>query len=482
MGIRTALAVVSLLTVPVLFAWGCGSPVGFGGDGGPDGNDVDAAHDVTVQFPDVSSESASCVNLQCQVQNCGGGVSTTIDGTVYAPNGTLPLYNVVVYVPNAPLDPIKHGVSCDQCGASVSGNPIVVTSTDAKGHFSLANVPSGSNIPLVLQVGKWRRQITIPTVNACQPNNVGQQVSGVEQLTRLPKNQTEGDIPYIAITTGGCEHFACLIPKLGLDSTEFAAGPTSTTTTITKAFSFYNASSGTGPSSWPAASSLWNNLSLLEEFDMVMFSCECYEPPDANATSYQAVLQYLNAGGRVFGTDFMYVWYKDSSDMDMNSSPWSWPGGAPGGTDPLDIDTTFPKGQALADWMYNLSTIAPFNAAGVFVAPVINGQFHVEGAAGGVVYANIDAINTKYGLEWTHSGGHPNIVTIGTPTAQPPAMQCGKGVHLDIHVEQSNDTVGPSYPVGCSNQLHEPDFATTFFFFDIASCIQDDTQPIILPN
>ena len=37
-----------------------------------------------------------------------------------------PLYNAVVYVPNAPLDPIKHGPKCDSCGgASISGKPIV---------------------------------------------------------------------------------------------------------------------------------------------------------------------------------------------------------------------------------------------------------------------------------------------------------------------------------------------------------------------
>jgi hypothetical protein len=463
----------------VCLVFGCGSNHGtFGGDdSGLDGTvGMDAGGN---PFGDTGTpEGGGCVGLACQIQNCGGGVSTTISGTVYAPNGTLPLYNIVVYVPNAPLDPIKHGVSCDQCGAAVSGNPIAVAATDATGHFQIKNAPNGTNIPLVMQVGKWRREITIPNVNGCVDNPVGNKVSGVEQLTRLPKNLGEGDIPYVAVTTGGCEHFACMLPKLGIDTKEFGAGPTSPTATITTAFNFYQGQYQlyTQPASWPQASMLWNNPTLLKNFDMAMFSCECEEPPDANSTSYAAVLQYLNAGGRVFGTDFMYVWYKDSTDTDMNASPWQWPGGAPIGTDPLTIDTTFPKGQALSDWMYNLYSLS------AFTTDFVKGQFHVMSGAGGVVFANVHALNPKYGLEWTHSGGYPNIITIGTPTAQPPAMQCGKGVHLDVHVEQQGDIVDTTYPKGCSSNLHEPDFATIFFFFDIASCIQDDTMPIILPK
>ena len=44
-------------------------------------------------------------------------VSGTVSGTAYAPNGTLPLYNVIVYAPTAPLDPLTDGVSCDKCGS-----------------------------------------------------------------------------------------------------------------------------------------------------------------------------------------------------------------------------------------------------------------------------------------------------------------------------------------------------------------------------
>ena len=130
--------------------------------------------------------------LRCQVATCSTG-STTITGKVYDPAGANPLYNVMVFVPNTTLPTISHGPSCDQCPsdttqlAALYGDPITAAITAADGTFTLTNAPSGSNIPLVFQIGKWRRQVTIPTVTACATTNVSAADTPTSKFARLPK-------------------------------------------------------------------------------------------------------------------------------------------------------------------------------------------------------------------------------------------------------------------------------------------------------
>jgi hypothetical protein len=129
---------------------------------------------------------------------------------VYDPAGYNQLYNVIVSIPNAALDPIPTGVTCSTCDGQVSGQPIASALTDANGHFVLNNVPWGVDFPLVMQLGKWRRQITIPKsmlTNKCGDNPITE--TKPVTLLRLPRNIHDGDnngqyasIPKIAITAG----------------------------------------------------------------------------------------------------------------------------------------------------------------------------------------------------------------------------------------------------------------------------------------
>src|SRR4051812_41438785 len=62
----------------------------------------------------------ACEGLKCQLAACAAGTSTDVSGVVYDPAGKVPLYNVIVYVPNAPLEPFTSGVTCDKCGVIAS--------------------------------------------------------------------------------------------------------------------------------------------------------------------------------------------------------------------------------------------------------------------------------------------------------------------------------------------------------------------------
>ena len=106
-----------------------------------------------------------CQGLQCKVPKCDGPgeTPTTITGKVYDPAGANALYNVMVYIPggpngDAPLAEIKEGVQCETCAGTVL-SPMVSTLTNTKGEFELKNVPVDKDVPIVLQVGKWRRQL-----------------------------------------------------------------------------------------------------------------------------------------------------------------------------------------------------------------------------------------------------------------------------------------------------------------------------------
>ncbi|HEY8090097.1 MAG TPA: carboxypeptidase regulatory-like domain-containing protein, partial [Polyangiaceae bacterium] len=131
---------------------GGGSGSGSGGSGGGD----DAGDDVGSFGPGDDGATPGC--------------NTTISGTVYDPAGKNPLYDIAVYVPSAPLSPIPTGATCDSCTSLYSGNPVAAALTDASGKFVMNKAPTGKNVPLVLQIGKWRKQVYVPTVTACQDN------------------------------------------------------------------------------------------------------------------------------------------------------------------------------------------------------------------------------------------------------------------------------------------------------------------------
>jgi hypothetical protein len=146
--------------------------------------------------------------------------TTSLSGTVYDPAGQVPLDNVVVYVPADPtiaLTKISPGTSsCSACNTQIE-NYMALAVTDVTGHFSMTGVPATTNVPVVVQIGKWRRQIALSQITKCTDNKVP------DPILRLPRSRAEGDLPQMAVVTGGADDLGCFLRGIGLDGSEYTA-------------------------------------------------------------------------------------------------------------------------------------------------------------------------------------------------------------------------------------------------------------------
>jgi hypothetical protein len=392
--------------------------------------------------------------------SCPAGQTTTLTGTVYDPSGTLPLYNALVYVPNAPLDPIADGVSCD---CEVSGDPLVHTTTDESGKFVLENVPVGEDIPVVISIGKWRREITIPSVTECTENPI----TDVEQ-TSLPSNQGEGHIPRIALTTGGADPLECLLRKIGIDEEEFTLSNGTGRVNLFQGDGGSGEYSGSlnGGASLEEAQAFWSSLDNLLQYDVVLLACEGSQNPGQKPMqSREAMRDYANAGGRLFLSHWHNVWLEQGPAPWPATAQWDFESDPPMPYTGV-VDQTFPKGEAMAEWLVN---VGASSVPGEL--PISEPQHTIQGVDTGNVQPWItgkapDTGSVKY-------------FTFNTPIAAPDEELCGRVVFSDIHVSSGDDT-GDPFPEGCTTSgLSPQEKALVFMLFDLSSCITpDDEEPL----
>ncbi len=442
-----------------------------------------------------NGNGSGCTGLACNITACDkmGMPPTTISGTVFAPNGTLPLYGVSVYVPNKDPGPFTPGVSCGSCAAGLPGEPIAQATTDDKGNFSIPNVPNGKDIPLVITIGKWRRQIKIPSVAACAT----QTLDAVD--TSLPKshddmtpNTTSVDLPQIAISTGSADSLECLVRRLGIADKEittdtqtgrihlFADTMATTNGTGTGAKSFDAGFLG-GTGNFSDSQTLWGtatNPGKLSNYDIVILSCEGDQHPE---TKPQAAMDHLKAyadlGGRVFLSHWHNIWVEGSTQHTGASTAkpavWADPtapiakfsdnNNAGPTTDTID-ETNNPKGASFANWMLNVMG----SPAGMRDAIPI---------ASGTGKNSCTSVDKNKGEQWVY--WQQNATTqltqnfqFTTPNEAAEDQRCGKVVFSDMHVSGSGVANG-SYPTSCgtTTTLSPQEKALAFMFFDISSCV-----------
>jgi hypothetical protein len=476
-------------TLALAIAIGCGSSADsvFGDPNAADGGSSSGTPGPFGGGTDGGGGPKPCTNLCLQQVQCNAGLTTSVSGIVNDPAGKVPLYNVLVYVPNAPVAAITTGASCDRCG-SVSGEPLVTAITDSAGHFKLDNVPVGSDIPLVIQVGKWRRQFKIPKTVQCADTALA------AADLRLPKNKSEGDLPQIAITTGGADVMECLLRKIGVDDAEFSnpdgtgrvhfyAGSPGDGSTTTK----FNGTKGNA--AFPSATTFWSAKENLLKYDLVMLSCEGDTYPDQKpAAALQAMYAYANAGGRLFASHWHRYWFSTTGHPPMTPagpipSPFEpfgfWadrpaPGDvAPAPGDPVTgiVDDSFPKGKAMKEWLVNVQ------------ASTVPGELVIKESK-----HNIDSVDPARATQWitmtnpqSSNTRAVEYLSFNTPITVPDDQKCGRVVYSDLHVS-SGDTHGLAWPDGCTHpDLSPQEKALEFMLFDLSSCIQNDNAPVVPP-
>ncbi|MGE0870539.1 MAG: carboxypeptidase regulatory-like domain-containing protein [Kofleriaceae bacterium] len=412
----------------------------------------------------------SCEGLACAVVDCGakGLPPTSISGTVYAPNGTLALYGATVYVPSSDPGPLPQGVQCDRC--TPLGGAVSMTVTDEKGEFVLRDVPATIDVPLVIQIGKWRRQLTIPRVAACQDLPL----TAVE--TSLPKNKSEGDIPLIAITTGDADALECLVRKLGVDDAEFttdAQGGRIHLFNGNGAKEFEPGFAG-GSGEFPAATTLWDTAAKLSNYDITIFSCEGDQYPETKSqTAMQAVHDYAGLGGRVFMSHWHNIWIGGDRDDASHGLPdwksivqFDYEAEQPDTTQLTVVDETAPKGMVFASWLEHVGA-----------SPVMRGELQVKSPR-----YTAQTIDPAKAERWVYvdptrssplgrTGVQNTLFT--TPNDAPVGERCGKVVFSDMHVSSGSSSRSHTpFPGGCSTSPLSPqEKALAFIFFDIATCV-----------
>ncbi len=434
----------------------------------------------------------ACTGLCLHQNACTPSTLTTITGIVTAPGHDAiatwgapdPIYGALVYVPNGSDGPPRYGVTafpagvaCDSCSSLVSGAPLVTATTQVDGSFTLTNAPCGTSIPLVIQLGRWRRQITIPSVACCATTGL------TAAQTHLPRNRIgetgdlRSDIPLMAVSTGDVDTLHCVLRKAGIADSEF------TNPTGAGRVQLFQDNGAVISASTPAAATLVSSAPTLDRYDLVLFEC-VGEQVMHSAADQQRVIDFTNAGGRVFATHFSYTWLTNSDgSAGSNTGPkpfsqtatWDVNQGSFDGVTAL-VDQAV-QGDALtqtrriafASW---LKVVGATTTVGQIVVDAVRHDFDAVTATPGTA-GNTPAQRWLYAASSQLTA--PLHYTFDTPIAYAPsplpAKQCGRVQFSDFHVSDATST-NAVFPSECvDGPMSAQEKALEFMLFDLAACI-----------
>jgi hypothetical protein len=429
--------------------------------------------------------NSTCVNLCTKRPQCDGGVQTSVSGTVLAGASAWtgltpdPVPNVLVYIPNAPLQTFAPGAACRRCGADVSGSPLVSTYSNFDGTFTLNNVPAGTSIPIVIQLGRWRRQFTF-NIPACASTSVGS--------LHMPRNQSEGDIPLTAISTGNLDPLECVLLKMGVDQAEFT--PDSGTGRIhVYGGGPLDITGLRGPGSTAGAATrqepaLLDTGGTFMNYDQILLPCWGNPNTPKTAAELANLISYADSGGHFFATHYSYLWLVGNGEFN-NVAQWH-----PDYYNPyptvvtwtLNVSTAVPPqppapyAGTFAKW---LNYVGALSNSGATLPPnpqvsITNPRHDADAVAGG----SVDWID---GTDPVNNNALVQHFTFNTPVGA--STQCGHAIFSDFHVADiASAPNGVVFPAECTTTFTAQEKVLEFMVWDLSSCVGPPTPPTCTPR
>jgi hypothetical protein len=321
-------------------------------------------------------------------------------------------------------------------------------------------------------------EYTLNSVTACTDN------TQPDHSLRLPKNHTEGNFPNIAISTGNADSLECLLLRMGVDPGEYTGG-SGGAGRIHIFTGNLNGSMGAvtqGGTSPDPGTNLWDSDTDIEQYDVVLLSCEGGETANMNQ---KVLYDYGGVGGRVFASHFHYAWFDTGPFATMISpalATWTPTVELLGNINSNVVTTlpngnAFPEGQALQKWL------GVVGALGVNGAP--SGELPIAYAC-----HNSDVTNANvYSQQWisadksSPSPGATQYFSFDMPIGTSAEGKYGRIVYSDLHVSgapgASRGSLPPDYgssllicPDQCATGALSPqEKALEFMIFDLSSCL-----------
>ncbi len=344
-----------------------------------------------------------------------------------------------------------------------------------------------------MQVGKWRRTTLVDINTDCGTNKVA------DGVLHLPGKRADGDMPQMALLTGGCDDLGCFLTGMGIDPSEFAAPPAALSsgasyakgrvdvfqgTTLGGLGGAAGLTGGTAGNCYGTSCPLWASKTSFEYYDMALFSCECGENDNTKpAAGKQALHDWLNEGGKVFASHYQYTWFANNPQADFKGVA-NWLTSAPASVNQftLDLDTSFPKGAIFGKWMGLVGAQASAGPPPTMTASPV-----------ATTVSTVNSTSPQATVRWIYDPSASDDVkylSFGTPIggkAPPPdagesgQLYCGKAVFTDLHTSGGLVSTVTQVPSGCMNNgmsnagmLSPQQKALEFLFFDLSACVSND--------